>query len=258
MVIGHYNIGVMEGVSVVIPTTGNRQTLIEAIDSVYGQEGTENVLLEVVIVNDGDRLDVDLSEYIEKDDFKIIYTGGSKGANFARNMGVEFSTYKWIAFLDDDDIWHSKKLWYQIKYREENSLSFCRKMFFTENANHIKRVSKVHSGNLFLFNYIGSTSSVFLSREKFNQIGGFREDLPALQDWELYLRLYEAGVQFDYIKETHIKYRLSPNGRISTNISKQFRAAVKLIEKDCPRPIFLFGLIFHLCRVTWNHRFFRF
>ena len=242
----------MEGISVIIPTTGKRQTLVDAISSVYRQEDIENFSVEIIVVNDGNCLDADLSEFEGKKNFRVVNTGGFMGANFARNIGVELTNSEWISFLDDDDIWHYTKLKYQLRYRDENTLSFCKKKFFVNNTQRIERVSKVHSSNLYLFNYVGSTSSIFLSRKIFNKVGGFRNDLPALQDWDLYLRLQNVGVRFDFIKETHIKYRLSPNGRISTNINRQFRAAFLLATKDCPSPIFLFGLLLHLTRAICN------
>lgn len=258
MVTYYIDVPSMERIAIIIPTTGQRQTLVDAITSVFGQKSSRGFILEVIVVNDGKELLVDLSDFDDLDNFKIISTGGFKGANFARNMGVKHTDAEWISFLDDDDLWYSNKLKEQFENREKNTLLFCKKMFFTDHPQQIERCSRWHSGNLLIFNYIGSTSSIFLSRKMFNKVGGFKNDLPALQDWDFYVRLKKADCRFQLVNGTHIYYRLSPNGRISTNLARQYRAVVLLATKDLPSPVFLLGLVFHLTRITCKRLLFQF
>lgn len=92
-------------VTVVIPTNRGGPYLSTALDSLRAQTSPPT---EVILVDDGSpppgladvasRLGV---AYIRKD---------AGGISSARNLGVERASGEWIAFLDDDDAWHSDRL----------------------------------------------------------------------------------------------------------------------------------------------------
>jgi glycosyltransferase involved in cell wall biosynthesis len=91
-------------VSVVIPTVG-RESLVEAVDSALHQ----TVPPEEVIVA------VDLAHVPATIEFadprvRTLPTGGGRGGNGARQLGVDAARGDVIAFLDDDDYWYPHKL----------------------------------------------------------------------------------------------------------------------------------------------------
>lgn len=45
----------------------------------------------------------------------------SKGGNYARNIGIENSRGEFIAFLDDDDVWHADKVQKQLEYLKKHN-----------------------------------------------------------------------------------------------------------------------------------------
>lgn len=99
-------------VSVVIPSVG-RPELIRAVNSVRCQDYEGKI--EIVVVFDlpsGDSV-TDVVQVASMVDI-VDFTGGGRKGGFARNRGVELSSGEWIAFLDDDDEWHPKKLTSQI------------------------------------------------------------------------------------------------------------------------------------------------
>jgi glycosyltransferase involved in cell wall biosynthesis len=105
-------------VSVVIPTYNRPDCLVHAIDSVLRQTINR---IEAIVVLDGpdDRTLRELDCFAE-DRLKVIVLAARKGAAEARNIGVEAARGRWIAFLDDDDVWMPEKLALQIPVAEKS------------------------------------------------------------------------------------------------------------------------------------------
>ena len=129
-----------ELVSVIITTFGDRQDyLLEAINSVLNQT-YDNI--EIIVVDDnGQNTPAQISnESFLKNKENIIYypLKENSGAQVARNTGIFVSRGKYIAFLDDDDIWDKEKIRKQVNYLENNNLDlvFCNGYrFFNDNIN---------------------------------------------------------------------------------------------------------------------------
>ena len=111
-----------EKVSIIIPTYNRFKYLLNAIESVINQTYNN---IEIIVVNDFSS-QKEYYEYDYKsvfgDKFTIIHLEqnsknkfGFACAGYVRNCGIKKSTGKYIAFLDDDDIWFPNKLELQIK-----------------------------------------------------------------------------------------------------------------------------------------------
>src|SRR6478672_6657883 len=97
-------------VSVVIPTHNRANLLNGAIDSVYQQEGIgEYFRIEVIVVDDAstDSTSEVVSRYPAIRYLKLSTNLGPAGA---RNAGIRASSGKYVALLDDDDIWLPHRL----------------------------------------------------------------------------------------------------------------------------------------------------
>ena len=111
----------MDLVSVIIPYYKKRNFVRESLNSVTNQSYDN---LEVLIIYD----DINLNDYefllkISKLDsrIKIIKNNIKLGAGFSRNIGIEKSNGKYIAFLDADDTWSPDKLKSQISFMKQNN-----------------------------------------------------------------------------------------------------------------------------------------
>ena len=111
----------MSKISVIIATYNRFKYLLNALQSVNNQTYKN---IEVIVVNDGSTQ----KEYYNYDfgNIKIIHLKknskqifGFACAGYVRALGIKQSTGKYIAFLDDDDIWFPKKLELQINYMKE-------------------------------------------------------------------------------------------------------------------------------------------
>lgn len=107
-------------VSVVIPTRFRTDLLERAIRSALSQTLSA---IEVIVVVDGqDKITEEKIASFSDSRLKNIVLSESKGASYARNVGVDSARGGWIAFLDDDDEWFAEKLESQITIIQENHL----------------------------------------------------------------------------------------------------------------------------------------
>lgn len=224
-------------VSVVIPTYKRGELIRRAIESVIKQTYNE---LEIIIVSDGKYEETDniVNEY-KKLDSRIHYISydHSRGANYARNAGIKYSTGNFVAFLDDDDEWVENKVEYQLKIFSEDSdigLVYTGTQSIYEDDQLSYNTMPSEGGDLsikiFEKNYIGITSTVMVRRDVLLKAGMFDEGLPARQDYDLWIRVCQL-CKIGFVNQTMIKYyNNSANNQISSNILK-YEKAIDILNK---------------------------
>tara|TARA_B110000971_G_C19957190_1_gene476224 strand:- start:263 stop:1039 length:777 start_codon:yes stop_codon:yes gene_type:complete len=223
-------------ISVIIPTIGGRESIINAVESVINQK---NVYTEIIIVFDNKPIDFELKKNFK--DIILIQNIGNKGGNACRNLGASFAKYKFIAFLDDDDTWRDDKLIKQVKLilkSSTNTLIYTGKNIITKSNNKTKiryNYSKQTNASSLIslskINFIGSTSSILLRKSTFDKVRGFKEDLSALQDYELYIRLAYNDVFFVGIDEPLLNYYITQNkSSVSMKFKKNYKSSLELLK----------------------------
>lgn len=97
-------VGGRPSVTVVVPTQGARgELLTAAIDSVWAQEGVD---VGVVLVVDGPEVEP-LPEAIAGHPLvEVVRLPEQRGQRRALDAGIARVRAPWVAFLDDDDVWH--------------------------------------------------------------------------------------------------------------------------------------------------------
>jgi glycosyltransferase involved in cell wall biosynthesis len=95
-------------VSAVIPTRHRPELLRRAIRAMLGQQG--DFLREIVVVFDQSDPDPSLAELSDDIPIRPVANTHSPGLAGARNTGIATAAGDWVAFCDDDDVWHRDKL----------------------------------------------------------------------------------------------------------------------------------------------------
>jgi len=181
----------MPHVSVIIPTYNRRDLVREAIASVQAQTYRD---FELIVVDDGS--DDGTAEAVREIVGVRSLNQPNRGVSAARNRGVACSSGALLAFLDSDDIWQPRKLESQVAFfMTYPQAQICQ----TEEIwlRHGVRVNphtkhRKAGGNIFARSLelcLVSPSAVMLRRELFDHVGGFDEDLPACEDYDLWLRI---------------------------------------------------------------------
>lgn len=181
-------------ISVIIPTFNRKNFLKEALLSVFNQTFKN---YEVIVYDDGStdntsELIKQLQQYYP---INYLYSNQNKGPSYARNRAVEAAKGKYIAFLDSDDLWLKNKLKIQHHFVKENQIRICQTdEFWIRDGKKVNPMNKHKkpSGDVFersLDLCVVSPSAVMLEKKLFEENGGFDENLPACEDYDLWLRI---------------------------------------------------------------------
>lgn len=219
-------------VSVVIPTYKRSDMLLDAIESVKNQTYKN---IEIIIVDDNDKnseyrqqTKSKLKMYIESNEIRYIENEKNIGGSLTRNKGVKEARGKYIAFLDDDDIFMPTKIEKQVKLIEENinegvGLIYCHCNGVDESGNILWENTNSYSG-LPLYESmiycIASTSLWLCDRQMLLDIGGF-EDMPSKQDLLLMVKIIANGYKILCVQEKLVNYLEHTKGKITSVKPKQ-------------------------------------
>ena len=210
----------MPTVSVIIPTYQRANLVNQAIESVLAQTYRD---YEIIVVNDGSTDDTKavLAQFGNK--ITAIHQE-NRGLSAARNTGILASQGKYIAFLDDDDLWLPEKLAKQIPVLEAKpqiGLIYSDMFRFNENGvfpdtwgKNFPTPSLPVSWTLFKGNFI-PVPTVVVRRACLDKIGWFDESLSACEDYDLWLRIIEKFPVY-HLDEPLAYYRQS-----SDNMQKE-------------------------------------
>ena len=182
-------------VTTIIPSRDRAQLLPRTLLSALGQE---NVETEVIVIDDGSRTPVTTVLRLEElPGLRVIRHPTPTGPPSARNTGVEQARGRWVAVLDDDDLWAPVKLRRELDVAEAAgaSFAFCGAIVVDDQGLPI-RVEPPPEANeqlhqaLLAANVVPfPNSSLLVKTDLLRSLGGFDPGLTHLCDWDLLVRL---------------------------------------------------------------------
>ena len=188
-------------VSAIVPLFNGRRFIREAIDSILAQDLKPR---EIIVVDDGstDGGGCLLSNYSEI--HLVRQPNGGEAA--ARNRGIQESTQPMIAFLDQDDLWLTRKLTLQVCALEADpsvDLVFGQHQIFVEDGASWFRqdlLGKILTAEL--------PGSLLIRRTVFERIGQYREDMRRGSDVDWICRAQDAGIKSQLVEEVLLLRRM--------------------------------------------------
>jgi len=241
-------------VSVIVPTYNRGWILKDAIESVLAQTFQG---IELIVVDDGSTDNT--PEILRGYENLISLPQANRGVSAARNRGIAHAKGSLIAFLDSDDLWQPDKLAVQIEFFEKNpAVAICQTQEIWIRNGHRINPKNRHlkaSGDFFersLALCLVSPSAVMMRRQLFDEVGFFDENLPACEDYDLWLRIgarmpislidaplvVKRGGHADQLSAGKglDKYRIrSLKNLIDSNVlsGRQKRAAIQMLDEKC-------------------------
>lgn len=203
-------------VSVIIPTYNRPSLLKETLESISAQSYQT---VEVIVVDDG--TSGNENEQLCASYPKILYTKieNSGGPSKPRNTGIKLAKGKYIAFVDDDDLWLPKKLEKQIAILEAHPdyglvHTPCKVIDLEGNETGVV-VGKPGSPDVkhgdvkmrMMGNWTLMMPSVLIRKTILDRVGFFNEAMPqAGEDVEFWTRC-SFYTKFYYLSEPLVFYR---------------------------------------------------
>ena len=207
--------------------------LPRALDSVLAQTRSAE---EVIVVDDGstDRTVECLED--EYPEVKVL-TQENRGVSAARNRGIEVASSEWVALLDSDDEWVPEKLERQLaELAAHPELLVCH----TDEIwiRHHRRVNPKRKHAKFggrIFQYClplcaMSPSSVLIHRSVLDDVGLFDEEMPACEDYDLWLRICARHSVLYLDEPLVVKYGGHPD-QLSRRVWGLDRFRIRALEK---------------------------
>ncbi|MNQ83918.1 putative teichuronic acid biosynthesis glycosyltransferase TuaG [compost metagenome] len=181
-----------ELVSIITPTYNAEKFITETLKSVQNQtyQNWEMILVDDASTDETVKI---ISDFAEKDSrIKLFKLEKNSGNGFARNIALEKSVGKYIAYLDADDLWFSMKLEKQLQFLKTNNLPFTFSFYdcIDEEGNSLNRRVEAPINltydELFFCNYVGNLTAIY-DVDYFGKI--VIEATQKRQDWRLWLTI---------------------------------------------------------------------
>lgn len=209
-------------ISAVIPLYNGAPYIEQALRSVFCQTLPA---AEVIVVDDGSTDDgVAIVERLAAEHPVRLFRKANGGQSSARNYGIARARGDFIALLDQDDAWYpnhlerlaqpfveprARELGWVYSNLDEIDIDGNRitNSFLSGlPARHPKRdVFACLREDMFVL-----PSASLILRRAFDAVGGFDEALSGYEDDDLFLRLYRAGYDNEFIDEALSHWRIHP------------------------------------------------
>ncbi|MGA2248629.1 MAG: glycosyltransferase, partial [Verrucomicrobiota bacterium] len=201
-------------VSVIVPTFNRPSWLGETVRSILAQTYRN---FEIIVVNDAGP---DVSHVVEplnsEGCIRLINHEQNKGLAAARNTGIRAARGDYIAYLDDDDIFHANHLQTLVEHLETTGGDVA---YTDAHRAHQRKQGDIYEiferdvpySFDFDYNRILWENFVpvlcFIHRKScWEAVGGFDESLRVLEDWDLWIRMSRL-YKFDHIPTVTCEFR---------------------------------------------------
>lgn len=199
-------------VSVVVPSRNRAALLARTLRSALAQR---DVALEVVVVDDGSDDDTPATlARLADPRVTVLRHPHALGVSAARNDGVAAASGRWVAFLDDDDLWSPDKIAAQLRALESSgrSWAFSGSVTFTNDGRIVAGAppptAEWIAAGLPRRNAVpAGASNVIVRADALRTAGGFDRALRHMADWDLWIRLARLGSPA-VVRAPHVAYRL--------------------------------------------------
>ena len=204
----------MPKVSVIIPVYNNRDYIREAIDSILNQTFED---IEIVICDDAstDGTGEIIQEYAHDypDKIKAIKNNTNRGVEYSSNRCIKNAKGQYIARMDGDDVSHKDRIEKQVRFLEKypkyDFVSTPMILFDEAGVFGCVSLSGEPNKNVFSYKSPFPQPSCVIKKKAFLDVKGYKigKRFMKVEDWDLWIRLYERGYRGYILSEALYYYR---------------------------------------------------
>jgi len=222
----------MNDISVIIPYYNREEYIDEAVQSVLSGSLQP---LEIIIVNDCSR--EASRRYLDRysNVCRIIDLRVNVGLGGARNAGIREAKGRFIALLDDDDIWFPHKLEVQRRYMEEHpecALVHSAVWAFFSNKRELLwecfDYFPLPLAQALTHEQWVIPSTILIRAEVLRALGGFDPHLRENEDRDFIVRCCAAGYRVEGIHQPLARMRRGDHARLTKNKIRMFLAHTRM------------------------------
>ncbi|MGE0223660.1 MAG: glycosyltransferase family 2 protein [Acetobacteraceae bacterium] len=210
-------------ISAIIPLHNGARYIEQALTSVFRQTLRPH---EVIVVDDGSSDNgPELVEKLRRDHGVTIMTQSNQGQSAARNLGIRHATGSHIALLDQDDIWYPNHLQVLIEpfqghrypplgwsYGNFDEIDSDGRLTVRSALDaHKTPHPKPSLACCLREDMLVLPSASLIASDAFDAVGGFDETLSGYEDDDLFLRLFHAGYDNAYVRQSLGQRRIYPD-----------------------------------------------
>lgn len=225
-------------ISVITIAYNSEKTIEKTIKSVLNQSFKD---FEYIIVDGGSTdstVDI-IKSYESKFNGRLKWVSESdNGIYDAFNKGINLSTGDYIGFINSDD-------WYQ-----HNALEMLEVSLSESKPDVIFGLLNVWEGNNLVWVYCNFCSTIhkeslahpstFISRDTYEQHGLYSLDYKSASDYEMFIRLYQAGCRFKYVDTTFANFARGGVSGTSVGYFETLKIKLRFKYISCGHYYFLY------------------
>ena len=214
----------MKLVSVIIPYFKKKKYIADTLNSVLNQ--TYNNLEVIIVYDDPQKTDLDYIKKLALSDqrIKLTINNTNIGAGRSRNIGIDQSKGMLLAFVDADDLWSKNKLEEQIKFMQDQAISFCHTSYKIINEKDefvtIRKARNFMAIDDLIKSCDIGLSTVLIEKEA---LGSNKfPDLKTKEDFVLWLKLLSKNIRIYGLDKELTIWRKNNNSLSSSLFQKIF------------------------------------
>jgi glycosyltransferase involved in cell wall biosynthesis/organic radical activating enzyme len=222
--------------SVIIPTYNRSKYIGRAINSVLNQTFQD---FEILVIDDHstDQTREIVNEFIKRDPRTQYYRlPENRGAQSARNFGIQHATGLWVAFLDSDDEWlpHRLEAGFELQLKTGYAVTYsaCYRTDGDEPAKKIMNIQNL-SGNIYkalLKKPNPMFQGLLVKRDCFDRIGFLDEGITAYQEWDTSIMLAKH-FEFGFVPDPLFIYHCHSGETISKDMKRDADGWRQIVNK---------------------------
>ena len=192
-------------VTLAIPVFNGANYMRFAIDSALAQNYSN---VEIIVVNDGSADGGETEKIaLSYGDQVRYFSKNNGGVASALNLALRESTGEYFCWLSHDDQYLPEKISKEVEFIQtlpsNGAVVFCRHALIDQNGDFLQELPPPPQFNpdtaayqLLLFQWL-HCCTILAPRSMYLEMGGFREDLPTTQDYDLLMKM---GLRYPFFE----------------------------------------------------------